>query len=148
MDDPDSVLSLLTYDGTQAAEDLVAELLADRYLDLPHCIDQPFSNETLEAMEAMNMERNESNDESDDSPHRIFDVQAFEGRWQKHHNYNSEASWSNAELTTINNKHKESKMSYPALAAWVEAEYSFRVKPSTVGYHVRKALAEEKKRNS
>ena len=49
MDDPDSVLTLLTYDGVQAAEDLVAGLLADRNLDLPHSIDQPFSNETLEA---------------------------------------------------------------------------------------------------
>ena len=75
------ILTLLTYDAEQAAADLVAELLEDRNLDLPHSTDEPYSNETMEAMEEMVLERSQINDESleEDYPPRIVDIQAFEG---------------------------------------------------------------------
>ena len=63
MYDPDSVLTLLTYNGVQAAEELVTEMPEYRNLALPHSIDEPFYNETLGAVEALYMERNETNDE-------------------------------------------------------------------------------------
>ena len=44
-------------------------------------------------------------------------------------------------------KSKEPEMTYAALARWVEAEYSIKVSAGVVGYNVRKALAEVKKRN-
>ena len=45
-------------------------------------------------------------------------------------------------------KHKEGKMTYEQVRVWVEATYSINVKANTVGYHVRKALEEEKKRKA
>ena len=45
-------------------------------------------------------------------------------------------------------KHKEGKMTYEYVRVWVEATYSINVKANTVGYHVRKALEEEKKRKA
>ena len=73
MDDSDSVLTLLTYNGVQAAADLVAELLEDRNLDLPHSIDEAYSDETRAAMGAMIMERNESNDEGPGDDYAVED---------------------------------------------------------------------------
>ena len=80
-DDPDYLLKLLTYEGEEAAADVVAEMLDNRYLELPHSLDEPFSDETREAMEAMVMERNESTSETQrsESPQPIFDVESFEG---------------------------------------------------------------------
>ena len=43
-----------------AAADVVAEMLDDRYSELPHSLDEPFFDETREAI----MKRNESTSES------------------------------------------------------------------------------------
>ena len=44
-DDLDYLLTFLTYEGEEAAADVVAEMLDNRNLELPHSLDEPFSNE-------------------------------------------------------------------------------------------------------